>query len=172
VAPYRGRYAAGVACLAAATGCSLVIPWSVKRAIDALQAAGAAAPLGRYVALIVACALGNGAARLASRFAIAGGAQHVARDLLARVYAAVQRFPPAAFARYGTGDLMTRATSDVNAIRSLTGFGAISAASTVLAFGGALAAMVAVDPWLTLWTMAPSPALVLLVRPAGLFGRA
>ena len=164
MAPYRARYAVGVVCLAAATACSLLIPWTVKHAIDALASDGAAAPLGRYVLVIVLCATGNFVARLASRFAIAGGAQHVAADLLARFYDAVQTFAPGAFARYTTGDLMARATSDVSAVRSLVGFGAISAASTALAFIGALAAMLAVDPWLTVWALAPSPALVLLVR--------
>jgi ATP-binding cassette subfamily B protein len=59
---------------------------------------------------------------------------------------------------------MARATSDITTVRSLVGFGAISTVSTALAFVGALAAMLAVDPWLTLWAMAPSPALVLLAR--------
>jgi ATP-binding cassette, subfamily B, multidrug efflux pump len=151
-------------CLATATGLALAIPWTVKQAIDALRAEGAAAPLGRYVGLIVLYAAGNGVARLASRFAMAGGAQHIAADLLARLYGALQTFPPAAFARFTTGDLMARATSDVTAIRSLVGFGAISTVSTALAFVGALAAMLAVDPWLTLWAMAPSPALILMAR--------
>ena len=151
-------------CLATATGLSLAIPWTVKQAIDALRAEGAAAPLGRYVGLIVLYAAGNGVARLASRFAMAGGAQHIAAELLARLYGALQTFPPAAFARFTTGDLMARATSDVTAIRSLVGFGAISTVSTALAFVGALAAMLAVDPWLTLWAMAPSPALILMAR--------
>ena len=114
--------------------------------------------------VIVLCGVGNFVARLASRFAIAGAAQHVATDLLARFYGAVQTFSPAAFARYTTGDLMARATSDISAVRSLVGFGTISAASTALAFVGALAAMLAVDPWLTVWALAPSPLLVLLVR--------
>jgi ATP-binding cassette, subfamily B, multidrug efflux pump len=153
-----------VACLAVATALSLTIPWAVKQAIDALQGQGRKAPLGGYVTLIMACAAGNGVARLASRFAIAGAAQHVAADVLGRLYAAFQTFPPAVFARYSTGDLMTRAASDVSAIRSLVGFGMIAGASTALAFVGALAAMLAVDPWLTLWAMAPVPALVLLVR--------
>jgi ATP-binding cassette subfamily B multidrug efflux pump len=154
----------GLGCLVVGTSLSLLIPWTVKHAIDALQAEGAAAPLADYVGLIILCALGNGVARLGSRFAIAGASQHVGADLLDRLYAAVQTFPPALFARFGTGELMARATSDVSAVRSLTGFGAIAAASTGLAFVGALAAMVAVDPWLTLWAMAPSPALVLLIR--------
>ena len=129
-----------------------------------MQGGGAAARLGGYVALIVLFAVGNGVARLASRLAIAGGSQHVAAAVLAALYAAIQTFPPGVFARYGTGELMARATSDVSAIRSLVGFGAISALSTALAFVGALVAMLSVDPWLTLWAMAPSPLLVLLAR--------
>ena len=164
VSPHRRRYAAGLACLVAGTGFSLLIPWTVKRAIDALAADGAAAPLGLHVAFIVLCAVGNGLARLGSRFAIVGAAQHVSADLLARLYAAMQTFPPAVLTRYTTGDLMARATSDVSAVRSLVGFGCVSSVSTVLAFVGALGAMLAVDPWLTLWAMAPSPLLVLMVR--------
>jgi ATP-binding cassette subfamily B multidrug efflux pump len=150
--------------LTAATGLSLTIPWTVKHAVDALQTQGREAALGAYVTLIMACAAGNGAARLVSRFAIAGAAQHVAADLLSRLYAAFQTFPPAILARYTTGDLMTRAASDVTAVRALVGFGLISGVSTALAFVGALAAMLAVDVRLTLWAMAPVPALVLLVR--------
>ena len=154
----------GVVCLALGTGLSLAIPWTVKQAIDALQARGAEAPLGRYVGAILLCAVGNGVARLISRFTIGGASKRVAADVLGRLYAAVQTFPPSLFARYSTGDLMARAASDVSTLRSLTGFGMISGVSTALAFVGALAAMLAVDPWLTMWAMAPVPVLVLLVR--------
>jgi ABC-type multidrug transport system fused ATPase/permease subunit len=59
---------------------------------------------------------------------------------------------------------MARSTSDITAVRSLVGFGAISIVSTSFAFVGVLAAMLAVDPWLTLWALAPYPALLLLAR--------
>src|SRR6059036_4188949 len=59
---------------------------------------------------------------------------------------------------------MARATSDITAVRSLLGFGTISLVSTVFAFVGVLAAMLAVDPWLTLWALAPYPVLVILAR--------
>jgi ATP-binding cassette, subfamily B, multidrug efflux pump len=140
------------------------VPWTVKHAIDALARDGAAAALGGYVGLILALAAANGAARLGSRFAILGAGQRVEADLRDRLYAALQTFPPVFFARHSTGDLMTRASSDVSAVRSLVGFGAVSLVSTALAFGGALAAMLAVDPWLTLCAMAPMPILVLLAR--------
>src|SRR5262249_24257424 len=139
---YRARYATGALCLAAATGFSLAIPWTVKHAIDALARDGAGAALGGYVAVILALAAAHWATRLGSRFATIGAAQRVETDLRDGLYEALQRFPPDFFARHSTGDLMTRASSDVSAVRSLVGFGAISLLQTLLAFAGALAAMV------------------------------
>ena len=114
--------------------------------------------------LILALAAANGVTRLGSRFAILGAGQRVEADLRDQLYAALQTFPPELFARHSTGDLMTRASSDVSAVRSLVGFGVVSLFSTTLAFGGALAAMLAVDPWLTACAMAAMPVLVLLAR--------
>ena len=134
----------------------------MKRAIDALQRD--AAPVGHYVGLIVLFALVNGVARLGSRFAITGGCQRIESDIRDHLYAALQTFPPKFYAAHSTGDLMARATSDITAVRSLLGFGTISLVSTVFAFIGVLAAMLAVDPWLTLWALAPYPVLVVLAR--------
>jgi ATP-binding cassette subfamily B protein len=52
----------------------------------------------------------------------------------------------------------------VSAVRSLVGFGAVSIVSTAFAFVGAIAAMLVVDPWLTVCAMAPFPLLVGLAR--------
>jgi ATP-binding cassette subfamily B protein len=164
VARYRARYAVGVACLLAATLFALAIPWIVKRAIDALQGDAAAAPLGRDVALILLLALANGVTRLGSRFAILGAAQRVEADIRNTLYASLQTFPPRFFAAHPTGDVMTRATSDVAAVKTLVGFGGVSLAGTAFAFVGALAAMLAVDPWLTMWAMTPYPVLVLMAK--------
>src|SRR5439155_302042 len=111
-------------------------------------------------------ALHGHAVRLGSRFSIMGGAQRIEHDLRNDLYAALQRFPPAEIARRTTGDLMTRATSDAGAVRSLVGFGAISFIGTIAAFVGALTAMVSVDPWLTLWAMAPYPILIVIAKRA------
>jgi ATP-binding cassette, subfamily B, multidrug efflux pump len=136
----------------------------VKRTIDALQADAAAAPVGSYAALIVVLALVHGSSRLGSRFAITGASQKIEADIRGDLYAALQTFPPRFYAAHSTGDLMARSTSDITAVRSLLGFGAISIVSTSFAFVGVLAAMLAVDPWLTLWALAPYPALLLLAR--------
>jgi ATP-binding cassette subfamily B protein len=153
-----------VLCLAAATLASLAIPRMVQRAIDALQADAASARLGGYVGLIVLLALANAIARLGSRFAIIGGAQRIEYDLRNDLFASLETFPPKFYAAHPTGELMSRASSDVAAVRSLVGFGALSLVGTGFAFVGALAAMLAADPWLTLWAMAPYPGLVLLAK--------
>ncbi len=163
---YRARYAAGLVCLLAATGLALAIPWTVQRAIEALERDAAGAPAGAYAGLVLLLAGASGLARLASRFAIMGGAQRIEHDLRNDLYASLTRYRPACFAARSTGDLMARASSDTGAVRSLTGFGAISLVSTLAAFGGAVSAMLALDPWLTLWALAPYPTLILLGKAA------
>jgi ATP-binding cassette subfamily B protein len=155
-----------VTCLATATLLSLLIPRTVQRAVEALETDPAAAPIATFVGLILLIALGNGVARLGSRFLLVGSAQRVECDIRNELYRSLLRFSPDFYARHAIGDLMARASSDVSAVRSLVGFGGVSLISTVLAFVGALAAMLAVDPWLTLWALAPYPVLALLARGA------
>jgi ATP-binding cassette subfamily B protein len=161
---YRARYLVGIASLGVATLASLGIPWTVKRAVEALERDAASAPLGWLVTTILALAALNAAARLASRFAMIGAAQRVEADIRDEIHRSVERFPPAVFARYTTGDLMARATSDVSGVKSIVGFGGVSLIQTGFAFIGAIAAMTAVDGWLTLWAILPFPAMILLAR--------
>jgi ATP-binding cassette subfamily B protein len=137
----------------------------VQRAVEALEA-DAGTPIGGFVGLIVLFALGNGIARLGSRFLMMGSAQRVESDVRNALYGSLVRSGPTFYARHTTGDLMARSSSDIGALRVLVGFGGVSLAGTLFAFVGGLTAMVAVDPWLTLWALAPCPLLVLLARRA------
>jgi ATP-binding cassette, subfamily B, multidrug efflux pump len=143
---------------------SLSIPWTIKRAIEALERDPATAPLGWLVAIIVTLAITQGGVRLMSRFTIIGSAQRVEFDLRNDLYASMQAFPPAAIAERGTGDLMARASSDVAGVKQLVGFGGLSLVSTTFAYAGALAAMISLDPWLTLCAMSPFPFLILVAK--------
>ena len=160
--PYAARYAVGVACLALATGFSLGIPWQVKLAIDGLRAGHGS--LALHAGVIVALALLHGATRLSSRFTMLGAGQWVEHDVRRDLYRHLETLPPAFYLTHRTGDLMSRATNDIQALRALAGFGAVMLASTSFAFAGTLAAMWAIDPRLTLWALAPSPLLVVLAR--------
>jgi ATP-binding cassette subfamily B multidrug efflux pump len=161
---YRLRYLGGAACLLLATTFSLSIPWTVKSAVDALERDGTAAHIGPYVLLILALAAAHGAARLGSRFAMLGAGQWVEHDIRADLYARLLALPPAFYHRHRTGDLMSRVSNDISTLRALAGFGTVMLIGTTLAFGGALTAMWLIDPWLTLFAMAPFPALVIIAK--------
>lgn len=160
--PYAARYGAGVGCLALATGFSLGIPWQVKEAVDGLRAGGGA--LAFYAGVIVVLAALHALARLGSRFTMLGAGQWVEHDVRRDLYAHLETLSPAFYLTHRTGDLMSRATNDVQALRALAGFGAVMLVGTTFTFAGTLAAMWAIDTRLTLWALAPSPLLVLLAR--------
>ena len=160
--PYAARYGAGVGCLALATGFSLGIPWQVKEAIDGLR--GGAGSVAFHAGVIVVLAALHALARLGSRFTMIGAGQWVEHDVRRDLYAHFETLSPAFYLTHRTGDLMSRATNDVQALRALAGFGVVMLAGTTFTFAGTLAAMWAIDPRLTLWALAPSPLLVLLAR--------
>ncbi len=162
--PYARRYGLGFGCLALASLCALAIPWTLKRAIEALQAGSPVGELQRYVLLILGLAAAHGLVRLGSRFAILGGSQAVEFDLRNSLYSHLQRLPLTFYQAHRTGDLMSRASNDLSAVKLLVGFGALSLIATTVAFVGTLAAMLAIDPRLTLYAMAPYPLLILLAK--------
>jgi ATP-binding cassette subfamily B protein len=161
---YRLRYLGGAACLLVATIMAVGIPWTVKRAVDALERDGAAAHLGPFVLLILLLAAAHGVARLGSRFAMLGAGQWVEHDLRTALYARLLTLPPAFYHLHRTGDLMSRASNDISALRALAGFGSVMLIGTLFAFVGTLGAMWAIDPWLTLFAMAPFPGLVVIAK--------
>ena len=162
---YRVRYAAGFAALAAAAALSLGIPWTVKNAVDAIEKGGAGGVvLWPYVATILLLAAGNGLARLGSRSAIVGAGQLVEHDIRKDLYAHLLSLPPRFYHAHRTGDLMSRASSDVAAVRALAGFASVMLVSTALTLTGAVALMCVIDPWLALCAMAPFPVLVMIAK--------
>jgi ATP-binding cassette, subfamily B, multidrug efflux pump len=161
---YRLRYLGGAACILLATGLSLGIPWTVKSAVDALERDGAAARLAPYALLILGLAVAHGVTRLVSRFALLGAGQWVEHDIRGDLYLRLLALPPAFYHRHRTGDLMSRMSNDISTLRMLAGFGTVMLVGTALAFAGALVAMWLIDPWLTLFAMAPFPALVIVAK--------
>ncbi|MBI4560683.1 MAG: ABC transporter ATP-binding protein, partial [Candidatus Rokubacteria bacterium] len=161
---YANWYLAGFGFLLLASIFSLAIPWMVKSAIETLQAGRGAGGLGWYVAAILILAAAHGLVRLGSRLTIYRSGHRIEFDLRNDLYRHLQRLSPAFFQAHRTGDLMSRASNDLSAVKHLAGFGALSLISTTLTFVGTLIAMLALDPWLTLYAMAPFPLLILLAK--------
>jgi ATP-binding cassette subfamily B protein len=128
----------------------------------AVAGAGRALILGPLA--IAGLALGQALTRTASRLALLGASQRVEADLRNDVFGRLLRLPPAFYQTQRTGDLMSRATNDLQAVAGLIGYGILTAVNTALVFVGTVAAMLGIDPWLTLAALGQTPVLIVLAK--------
>jgi ATP-binding cassette, subfamily B, multidrug efflux pump len=165
---YRGRFALGLSCVVLTNAISLTGPWVLKYAVDDLHAGVTDAKLIFYGAVILALAVAGGIARYATRRVLIGASRAIEYDIRNAFYAQLQRLPLAYFHANRTGDLMSRATNDLTAVRTMVGPAVMYAASTGLTFVVALAFMLSINPRLTLLSLIPLP---LVTITAAYFGR-
>lgn len=157
VRPYRATVAVGFLCALCATGLQLVGPWVLQLAIDDL-ADGATVPvLTGYASTLLAIALVGGWFRFQMRQRFVIASRDVEQDLRNEFLRHLQRLPLAYFQARRTGDLMSRATSDLSAVRMMAGPAVMYATSTGIVFVVAIALMLSIDAWLTLMALIPLP---------------
>ena len=159
---YRARYAGGFALLLLTNLAALAIPWVIKWTIETVAARVPGETITGGALAIVGLALLQGLTRTGSRLALLGASQRVEADIRTDLFRQLLRLPPAFYQHHRTGDLMSRATNDLHGVSMLIGFGFLSLVNTGLVFVGTLAAMLRLDPWLTLATLGPAPLLVVL----------
>jgi ATP-binding cassette subfamily B multidrug efflux pump len=155
--PYRGTYVKGFLGIVAATALQLAAPWVTKYAIDDLVAEVTAGKLWGYAGGILALAVAAGWFRFQNRRIVVGVSRHFEYSLRNEFFAHLQRLDVGYFQRTRTGDLMSRATNDLTAVRMLMGPAILYTSSTVLTFVVGVALMISIDPWLTLVAMVPLP---------------
>ena len=166
---YRRQFVTGLASVLVTTAVSLVSPWVLKHAIDDLMAGVTRGKLALYAALMLGIAVVGALFRYLMRRILVGVSRHVEFDLRNDFYASLQRLAPADFQSRRTGDLMSRATNDLNAVRMMIGPAVMYATNTVVLFIVAIALMVSIDARLSLMALVPLPAVTVAVR---LFGSA
>ena len=84
------------------------------------------------------------------------------------MFSHLQKLPLSYFQYAKTGDLMSRLTNDIHAVRELMGFGSLAIVDATVVIVFSLTLMITIDPWLTLWSMLAMPLIPLVVR---VFGR-
>lgn len=167
VVRYRGRFALGLSCVVLTNAIALSAPWVLKHAVDDLQASVTGGKLRFYAWLILAIAAAGGVARFAMRSVIIGASRAIEYDIRNTFFAHLQRLPLAYFHANRTGDLMSRATNDLSAVRMMAGPAMMYATSTALTFVIALAVMASINLRLTLIAMLPLPFVTLSSRYFG-----
>ena len=98
---------------------------------------------------------------------IIGVSREIEYDLRNDFFAHLQRLPPEYFRRHRTGDLMSRATNDLNAVRMMAGPSIMYASQTTLVFVVAIVLMLSIDPRLTLIGLLPLPLVSVSVKVFG-----
>lgn len=166
---YRRELLLGLVCILATTAIQLLSPWVLKYAVDDLTLGVTQRKLVFYAVLLFVIAAIGGLFRFLMRRIIIGVSRHIEYDLRNDFFTHLQRFPPSFFGRRRVGDLMSRATNDLNAVRMMVGPSVMYASQTSLVFAVAIVLMASIDPWLTLVALAPLPLVSIAVR---LFGTA
>ena len=165
--PQRRTVLLGAIALVVVNVLRVTIPMEVRSVVDELQEGFSYAGVLRQAGWVVLLASTMGVIRLASRQLIFGVGRQVEVDLRQRLFEHMLRQEPDWIQSKGSGEVISRATSDVENIRRLLGFAILSLTNTLLAYALTLPAMLAIDPWLTLAAVGLYPVMLSTVR---LFG--
>jgi ATP-binding cassette subfamily B protein len=172
---YRLAYVAGALSVFGTNGIWIFFPLVLQNAIDYLRAheshgrfAGVSSDkLLYYALLLVGIALAKGVFQFLTRWVMIGISRDIELDLRNDLFRHLERLPWAWYQRTRTGDVMARATNDLNAVRMLLGPAIMYSANTVAYTAGALAFMLHLSPKLTLYAFLPLPAVSVVIQYFG-----
>ena len=157
--------AAGGLCLVMKDLAQALQPLMIRGAVDSFRNG---AVFVRFAGYLVGLALLKGIFQYWMRVILIGISRDIEFDLRNDLFAHLIRLSPEYYARTRTGDIMARATNDLNAVRMMLGPGVMYWFETSLTFILAIAIMTHVDWRLALFAVMPAPAVSLAVS---LFGR-
>ncbi len=166
--PYRRGILTGLVLVVVGNVFMLLGPYLLKEAIDALEAQLSSSLIVRYAFLIVLVAILAGISRYYMRELLNGISRRIETDLRNDLFGHLLRLPAQFYDSWRTGDLMSRATNDVLAVRMVAGPAIMYAVNTATVSTLALLLMIWIDPVLTLLAMIP---LAILPAAVFLFGR-
>ena len=166
---YRRQFVTGLACVVVTTAIQLLSPWILKYAIDDLTAGVTRGKLAFYAGLLLGVAAVGALFRYLMRLILIGASRDIEYDVRNAFFARLQQMPLGYYQARRTGDLMSRATNDLNAVRMMIGPAIMYSANTVLVFVVAIILMVSIDARLTLMALLPLPLVSVTVW---YFGRA
>src|SRR5579884_3983230 len=159
--PYRVSVAWSFVFAAGAMGATVLIPFLTGRAINSIKGSEHHA-LTLWALAIAAAGVGRLVLSVSRRLVAGRVSLGVEMDLRNRLYGQLQRLELAFFDRQQTGQLMSRATVDLQSVRWFLGYGLIFIAQSLLTIVLAGIAMLAIQPELGLLSLVPVPFVVVL----------
>jgi len=164
VVRYRRKFIVGLLCVLVTRSVTLAGPMVLGYAIDDLTRSVTRGKLAGYGALLLAIGGVGGIFLFLQRRILIGASRDIEYDMRNDFFAHLETLPLGYFQSHRTGDLMSRATNDLNAVRMMIGPSIMYSANTLLTFVVALTLLLSIDPWLTLWSLVPLPFVSISVK--------
>jgi ATP-binding cassette subfamily B protein len=158
----------GLLCLLLTTAFSVASPWVLRFAIDDLMRLVTVEKLAFYAAVVVAIVLVEGVFRYFMRMILIGMSREVEFELRNDLFRHLALLSPSYYQAHRVGDLMSRATNDMQAVRMVLGPGIMYTANTLATAAGTLVFMAMINPALLGLSLLP---LVLVSWAVRHFGR-
>ena len=164
---YQRTFLIGLVTVVLSRGGYLLAPKVTGWAVDDLTRGVTVGKLARWGLLLLGIGLFGGAFRFLMRRILTGVSRDIEYDMRNEFFAHLQTMPAQYFQANRTGDLMSRATNDLNAVRMMIGPSVMYLSDTVLGFVGAFSVMVAIDWRLALVALIPLPMVSISVQYFG-----
>jgi len=169
--PYLKRYRVGLflgaLCVLLTNGISVQFPRVVQHAVDDLRQTVTGHILAKYALLIVGVFLAKGIFQFLTRWVVIGISRDIEFDLRNDLFAHLERLSYSYYQRNRTGDIMAKATNDLNAVRMLLGPAIMYSANTIVFTALALFYMLRMSPMLTLYAFLPLPIASIVIQYFG-----
>jgi len=169
---YRKSFAVGTVCIFLNNGIWILFPQVIRRAMgDLRELIEHHRPLQHhlltYAAILMAVACTKGIFQFLTRWIIIGISREIEFDLRNDLFAHLESLSYSFYQRTRTGDIMARATNDLNAVRMLLGPAIMYSANTIVFTAGALAFMLSISPRLTVYAFLPLPIVSITIQYFG-----
>jgi ATP-binding cassette subfamily B multidrug efflux pump len=164
---YRGSYVIGTICVFINNGVWILFPLVLRRAVDGLQGGVTREKLLAYSLQLMGVAAIKGIFQFLTRWMVIGISREIEFDLRNDLFRHLESLSYSYYQRTRTGDIMARATNDLNAVRMLLGPAIMYSANTIVFTAGALAFMLSISPRLTFYAFLPLPLVSITVQYFG-----
>ena len=165
--PHWREVTLGLLALLVVNAIGVTIPLTIGNIVDELTVAFTLSQVIRSVILVLILASVMWVIRMTSRICLFGAGRKVEFDLKQRIFEHLLTLEPAYFGRNTIGDLINRATSDVDNIRRLLGFAVLSMANTFFAYVMIVPAMVGLNANVAFFSLAVYPFMFAVVAVFG-----
>jgi ATP-binding cassette, subfamily B, multidrug efflux pump len=157
ISKYQRELAIGVAALIITDSATLVVPWLIKEFVDILPGKPSSGILLKYAFLLLLIALVLVTGRYGWRMYMFGPARKIEFDILNRLFSHLLTLDRAWYLQQTTGDLMSRATNDLRAVREFVGLGVLILIDAVFVIITAVGMMSWINTDLALKVLLPLP---------------